>query len=333
MNNLKRVGFSILALLMILLLGNVIFEKIYPLPSQVIYGVTFSPKYARYLNLDWQKTYIQILDELEVRYLRIPGYWEILEPKSGKYNFSETDFMLYEADKRNARVILVLGMKQPRWPECQVPIWAKDLSVSERRQKILSFIQKVVDRYKDNQAIWAWQVENEPFLPFFGEGCDRADVNFLRTEVNLVRSLSDKKIIVTDSGELGTWLVPMQLSDIFGSTLYRDVYNPLLGYLSYPVLPYFYNIHSQLVRKLFAPLNKETMIIELQAEPWLSNGDLSRNYSEQARLFPLLKMQSYINYAKKTGFAKMYLWGVEWWYFMAENGYPQYLDYAKTLFK
>lgn len=330
---MRKLAILTFVFVILILSGSVIFEKFYKFPSQITYGVTFAPRYARYLKLDWQKTYINMLEEIQVKNLRIPSYWDVLEPIEGKFDFSETDFMLAEAQKRQANVILVLGMRQPRWPECQVPGWAKNLSTGERREKILTFISKVVERYKDNQAIKVWQVENEPFLPFFGEGCDKADSQFLKKEVNLVRSQSNKKIMVTDSGELGTWIIPMQVSDIFGTTLYRDVYNSWFGYFTYPVLPYFYNMHSLLVRKIYAPNNQKTVIAELQAEPWLSNGNLSDNFREQERLFPLKKLQSYVDYAQKTGFNEIYLWGVEWWYAMAQDGYPEYLNYAKNLFR
>lgn len=323
---------GLLALVLVIVLGSVIFEKNYPFPSRITYGVTFSPKYAGYLNLDWQKTYLKVLDDLKVRNLRIPSYWDILEPSEGKYDFAETDYMLSEADKRNAKIILVLGVKQPRWPECHIPAWAKDLSVEARRQRILEFIRKTVERYKDHPAVWVWQVENEPFLPFFGEGCDGIGANFLKTEVNLVRSLSQKRVLVSDSGELGAWVIPMQISDIFGTTLYREVSNPIMGYFTYPVLPYFYNLKSQLA-KIFAPANQKTVVIELQAEPWFAKGDPLKDIPQQAKRFPVQKMESYIDYAKKTGFDEMYLWGVEWWYFMAANGYSEYLDFAKTLFR
>lgn len=325
---------GVLVLLFLVILGSVIFEKTYPFPSKITYGVTFSPRYARYLKLDWQKIYIQMLDDLKVRNLRIPGYWDILEPKPQKYDFAETDYMLQEAGKRDAKVILVLGVRQPRWPECHIPAWAKGLSVENRRQGILQFIQKTVERYKDHPAVWAWQVENEPFLPFFGENCDPADGNFLRVEVNLVKSISNKVVIITDSGELELWNAPMQLSDIFGTTLYRRTYDPILGYKTYPILPYLYNVKSALVRTVFAPHNQKTIITELQTEPWLSQKDSSEGTPQkQAEIFSIKDFKDNIIYAKKTGFDEMYLWGVEWWYFMADKGYPQYLDYAGELFR
>ncbi|MDP3758375.1 MAG: beta-galactosidase, partial [Candidatus Daviesbacteria bacterium] len=215
---------------------------------------------------------------------------------------------------------------------CHIPSWAKNLTVSERKQKVLQFVQKVAERYQSHSAVWAWQIENEPLLGSFGEGCDAPDKNFLKEEVKLVRSLSNKTIIMTDSGELGFWVTSMQLSDIFGTTLYRYVYTKLLGYVTYPLMPYFYNVKSGLIRNLFAPKNQKTIIVELQAEPWLANGKFV-SADLQEKLFTLEDFKNYVNFSRKTGFDEAYLWGVEWWYFMAANGHPEYLNYAKTLFR
>lgn len=301
------------------------------LNQEVKFGITFSTRYAKYLKLDWQKTYLKILDDLQVKNLRLMTYWDDIQAQQNKDNFAETDFFLEEAQKRGAKVILVVGEKQPRWPECYIPTWAKDLSPNDRQQKLLEFVQKVVSRYKDNSAITAWQVENEPFLQF-GEGCDNSGQNFLSEEVSLVKSISHKPIIVTDSGELGFWVAPMQASEVFGTTIYRKVYDHTLGYVTYPLPPAFYSLKSTLIRKIFAPANQKTIIVELQAEPWLSEGEL-RPADEQVQYFTLADFKNYTDFAKQTGFDEVYLWGVEWWYFMAKQGYPEYLNFAKTLFK
>lgn len=238
--------------------------------------------------------------------------------------------MLSLAEAKGIKVIAVLGIKQPRWPECHMPAWVKKLTVDQRQEKALKFIKEVVQRYKNNPAIAGWQVENEPLLPF-GENCDKADRNFLKKEVELVRGLSDKKIIMTDSGELGTWIASMSLSDIFGTTVYRRVYDKWFGYVSYPIPAYFYTIKSAFIRQFFAPENEKTIIVELQAEPWLAGGKFVST-EEQSRLFSLKDFKTYIRYAQKTGFDETYLWGAEWWYFMAQNGHPEYLNFAKTLF-
>lgn len=334
MDKLIRLTFIAFLVIMIILLGEEVFERVYKYPEKIEYGVSFSPSFAQYLNLDWQKTYIEILDDLEVKNIRIPGYWSIIEKEQNKDDFSKLDFMVSEAEKRGVKAILVLGVRQPRWPECHIPAWAKSLSVGERQEKILQFINKVVQRYKLSQAVKFWQVENEPLLSSFGKGCDAPDKKFLISEVDLVKSMDTRPIIVTDSGELGFWVTAMRLSDIFGTTLYRTVYNPIFGYSRYPILPYLYNIKSSLVKKLTSSASKRTIIIELQSEPWFINGELlSMSISEQLKLFPVHKLKDNVDFAQKTGFDEMYLWGVEWWYFMAQNGHPEYLQYAKTLFR
>lgn len=324
---LGKIAFFII---IIILSVNFLFEKVYS-PVKVNFGVTFSPGYAEYLGLDWQKIYTQILDELKVKNLRIPSYWDILQPKPEQYDFSQTDFMLNEAAKKRAKVILVIGVRQPRWPECHIPAWAKSLTAPERKQKVLQLVQKVVENYKDYPAVWAWQVENEPLLGSFGEGCDAPDKNFLKKEVELVRSLSNKQIIMTDSGELGSWVTSMSLSDIFGTTLYRQVYDKRLGYITYPFPQYFYIVKSSFIREVFARSNQKTLVLEFQAEPWLADGKFL-TADRQSKLFTTVDFKNYINYVQKTGFDEVYLWGAEWWYFMAANGHPEYLDYAKSLF-
>lgn len=321
----------ILLFLVLIFVGEFFFNKTYQFPQKINFGVTFSPQYAKYLGLDWKLTFIRSMDELGIREFRIPTYWNGIEKNKGEFSFEEIDFMISEAQKRGARVILVVGFRQPRWPECYLPKWANNLSLEEKRARILQLVQRTVERYREKDAVWAFQVENEPFLPFFGENCDRGDVDFLKREVELVRSLSEKPIIISDSGELGLWIVSMKLSDIFGTTLYRDVYNPIMGYFSYPILPYLYNLKSQIVKGIFAPQNQKTIIVELQAEPWLL-GVGSKNPDQQAAVFPLEKLKNNINYAQKTGFDTQYLWGVEWWFWMAEHGHPEYLEYAKILF-
>lgn len=311
------------------LIANALLEK--KSAREPGFGVTFSPKYAKYLKLDWRETYLQILDELKVKNLRLLTYWDELEKDQDKYNFTETDFMLDEASKRGARMILVVGARQPRWPECHVPGWARKLSVEERQRKTLEFVQKVVERYENRSEIWAWQIENEPLLGSFGEGCDSPDKDFLKQEVNLVKNLSKKTIILTDSGELGFWATSMQFSDIFGTTMYRRVNDRLLGYITYPALPSFYSAKSDLIRSIFAQSNQKTIIVELQAEPWLADGEFV-GLEQQTKFFTLKNFEDYVNFARKTGFDEVYLWGVEWWYAASDKGYPEYLEYARTLF-
>ncbi|MBI2599640.1 cellulase family glycosylhydrolase [Candidatus Daviesbacteria bacterium] len=323
----------VLSVIVAILIVNLIFENTYKNPKRIRYGVSFSPNYAKFLGLDWQKTYLQILDELKVKSLRIPTFWDVIEKDEGRLDFSQTDFMLDEAKKAEAKVVLVVGARQPRWPECHIPNWAKKLSSEKRQQKTLALIEAVVTRYKGSNAVSFWQVENEPLVSWFGQDCDKPDGQFLLKEVDLVKQTDPTRLVmITDSGEWGNWLEPMKLADILGVSLYRNSYNTLLNsYINYPIPPWVYLVKSNMSKK-FTSENKTVLISELQAEPWIKESVIDTSLKEQIKLFSLENFQQHVLYAQKTGFDEAYLWGVEWWYYMAKQGYPQYLEYAKNLF-
>src|SRR5262245_15173132 len=91
------------------------------------FGATFSTHYADYPGIDWKQAYAASLDELGLRRFRIPAYWDQLEAERGTYDFTILDYQVAEAKKRGAHILLAVGRKLPRWPECHVPAWAKEL--------------------------------------------------------------------------------------------------------------------------------------------------------------------------------------------------------------
>ena len=320
-------------MLILLTISSYISEIYNPPAKNISYGVSFSPTFAEYLDLDWKKTYLAVLDDLQIKHLRIPTYWTSVEKNQGKFDFTDDDFMLEEAQKRGVKVVVVLGIKQPRWPECHVPQWAQKLSINDRHEAALKYIKETVNRYKDNSAVYAWQIENEPFFYPYGD-CPVPDLDFFKKEVTLVKGMDKRPVIVSETGEWAPWIVQMQSSDIFGTTLYRDVYHFLTGYFTYPLTPGYYSLRSNFFRKFFAPNNQKTIIVELQAEPWFANNSpLSTPVDRQIEIFSEEKLEANLAFAKKTGFDEIYLWGVEWWYFMKEKkGHPEYWDYVKNLF-
>ncbi|MFA6390067.1 MAG: beta-galactosidase, partial [Patescibacteria group bacterium] len=178
--------------------------KNYP-KSELSYGLTFSKKKASDLGFDWKKVYLSVLDELKVKKLRLAAYWDEVEPAKGKYEWADLDWQVKEAEKRNVELILAVGSRLPRWPECHYPGWAKDSSKEETDSRLLNYIKETVKRYKDSKAVKYWQVENEPFLNHFGE-CPNPDKNLLDKEIALVKSLDSREIVITDSGELSFWI-------------------------------------------------------------------------------------------------------------------------------
>jgi hypothetical protein len=297
--------------------------------AELDYGLTFSAKQAKALNLDWRQVYLSLFNELGVTKLRLPAYWDEVESSQG-FNWQGLDWQLAQASEQGAEIILAVGGRLPRWPECHYPLWAKNLAEPQRQDRILNYISQVVERYKNNSVITAWQVENEPFLEHFGD-CPKLDKDFLDREIALVRRLDGRPIVITDSGELSVWIPAARRADIFGTTMYRDTYSAhLKSYLHYPISPGFFRFKKNITRLFARP--KDWLVIELQAEPWgpLPYQELSQ--AERERTMNPEKFRAMIDFSAKTGFKTFYLWGAEWWYWERVQGRPEIWEEAKRLF-
>jgi len=300
--------------------------------EKIEWGVVFSQKHAQLLELDWKKAYLQILEDLKAKNLKIITHWDLIEPKNNQFNFEDLDWQIKEAEKRNAKIILVIGMKTGRWPECHIPKWITQnskLKSQNYENEILDFLPTIIERYKDSKAIFAWQVENEPFFPF-GE-CPKIEKNFVKKEIELVRSLDKRPIIFGDSGEFSFWIEAARLGDIVGTTLHRRVYfREFQRYITYPFPPVYYWRKAKLIEFFF---KKKVIIGELQAEPWCKNLIYNCDLREQEITMDFKKFKENIDFARKTGLDTIYLWGVEWWYWLKEKGDESILNEAKTLFQ
>ncbi len=301
--------------------------------KETTFGVTFSKEQAEGFGLDWRQTYRNILDDLGVKYVRLSAYWTDIEPTKGAYNFEVLDWQIEEAKKRDAKILLAIGRKLPRWPECHIPEWAGALSPEEQKGAVFALLQSVVSRYKDERAIWAWQVENEPLFPF--GVCPVQDREFFEEEVSFVRSLdSSRPIVTTDSGEMSLWLASGSQGDIFGTTMYKVVRGRGIGFYSYDFIPsLFYRKKAAWLKRLL-PNVKDVIVVELQAEPWTAGIPVSvETLDRQLNRFSFDRFQRHIQYARDVGYSQTYLWGVEWWAWLREKaGHPEFWEEARELF-
>src|SRR3989338_4990773 len=299
--------------------------------EELAYGVTFSQKQAQSLGLDWRSIYLSVFDDLGVKKIRLPAYWVEIESQEGSFFWPDLDWQISQASSRRVEIILAVGARLPRWPECHLPAWTKNFLKAQIENKTLDYITAVIKRYKGNQQIIAWQIENEPFLSHFGD-CPKFDKKFLDQEIILARSLDSRPIIITDSGELSLWLGAARRAGIFGTTISLYTYSKFFkNYIHYPIAPGFFRFKKNLASWLARP--KDWIVIELQAEPWGPGPYQNLSQAERDRTMNLEKFKNIIEFSRQAGFREFYLWGAEWWYWELQQGRPEAWNYARTLFK
>jgi hypothetical protein len=329
------------------------------------WGVTFSSKYAQELGLDWRKTYSTVLEELKPDAVRIAAYWDTIEEDQNNLDFSDLDWQMDRAAENGIPVILALGMKVPRWPECHIPFWAISLSSSARENALRTYMYAVVERYRTHPALWRWQVENEPYL-FFGK-CPERENGFLAKEILLVSSLDpDHAIVLTSEGLYSRdsdkeQAASILQADVIGVNIYtqhpfptpadyislsdegiNDQDDESIGPWNEALIkikelsknPRLFGVSmriSELIIRMLAG-SKEVIITELQAEPWTQNDWFILSAQEQEELFPASLLRIQAQGAMHTArFSEIYLWGAEWWYYLHLEGHSDIWNTAKEI--
>jgi hypothetical protein len=338
MKKLVKIIYLFLAIFFVFFIITVCYFFVGSAPKQenIVWGVDFSQMQTESLKLDWKQTYLAILNDLNVKNIKIHTQWDWVEGKEDNYFFDDIDWQINQAKQSGAKIIYVVGMKTGRWPECHMPSWISNSSKEQQQEELLEYIKKVILRYKDDDTILAWQVENEPFF-VFGQ-CPSwyySDKTFLKKEVDLVKSLdSTRQVIVSDSGEQSMWFSPAKIGDVVGITMYREVWFHIIdgiGFnLDYFLPPVVYSRKAQIINKIF---KKDVICIELQAEPWAEEPFYKISLEEQEKTMNLDRFQKNVEYAKETGLDTFYFWGAEWWYWLkTTQNKPEIWNQAKTLF-
>ena len=329
MRRLKFFLIIILILAAAIIVFVLVIKSKYKREKNMIYGATFNSEYAVYLGLNARDAFNKILGEWNFKHIRLSAQWDLIEKIKGEYDWSELDWMMNEAAKKNAKIILAVGHRTPRWPECHYPKWIDPLTHFNHWPELLRFMELTVNRYKNHPALEVWQVENEPFLRF--GICDVVTDAQLDEELKLVKKIDPfHPTMVTDSGELSMWRKTAKRADLFGTTLYRVVWSKQLGYWNYKWLlpPFVYQARLWLNKR---DINT-AYISELQAEPWIADKKLDDEpLAEQFKSMSLKQLKENINFAVKTKMPRAYLWGAEWWLWLESHGAPEFSAYIKNL--
>jgi hypothetical protein len=279
-------------------------------------GVTFAPDYATSLGVNPQQTLSALINDMGVRNFRLVSYWSDIEPTPGHYNFTELDSEFKQIDAVHGHIELVIGLRQPRWPECHPPNWVNtSVAESQWEPELKQFMATVINRYKNNPALTSYELENEYLLKAFGD-CTNFDRSRLVSEFNLVKKLDPGHpvIISRSNNAIGT-PIGQPTPDEYSISIYKRVWSGPIGrYLEYPFPSWYYAFLAG-VEKI---VNHKDMIInEMQAEPWAPNGKTITQISlaEQSKSLNASSLQQRFVFAKATGMRTVYFWGAEYWYY------------------
>lgn len=293
------------------------------------YGVSFSQIQAERYGSDWKSNYIALLDDLGFKKIRIPAYWNRIEPTPGNFDFTETDWMINEATKRDAKIVLVVGQKNIRYPECFYPTWLDTSNAQDVSEKAVNMVRAVSTHYKSNPTVESWQLENEFLLKSFGNCPAKVLTNSqLSKELVALKSIdSGKKIILSQSDQFGFPIVG-PFGDEFGFSMYRWAWDKKIGYFRYPQGGEYFWWKAALINLLY---KQDIKIHELQAEAWGPVGNEHLGYKESLKTMNPRQLLDNINYAKQTRIKNIDLWGAEWWWHMKQTGHPEIWEIIKEI--
>jgi hypothetical protein len=291
-------------------------------------GATFSEPYALSLGLDPPEVLRAIARDLALQPLRLCTYWDRTERQAGHFDFQSLDWQIEDTIGADLDIILTVGQKAPRWPEFYVPSWTSRLA-PDFEQHLLRFIDATVRRFRD-APISVWQVENEPYVSFGGPPIDD---RLLRREIDVVRSLDARPVMLTESAAKRDWRRAARCSDILGVNLYARVWrrtwtNPFLGgYMNIAVPASRYNR----LRRKVSPSLQDVIVAELQAEPWGPKPVTGLTPAETARTMTPDRLRRNVALATDAGFTTALLWGAEWWYYQRQRGDPSMWNAVTSL--
>ncbi len=329
-------------------------------PVQV--GTSFSPIRAGYLGLDY-RTAFKRLEAMHFRVIRLSSYWDQVD----KEGYDQLDWLMSEAQRARQPIVLTVGMKALGWPEFYVPTSVKDLtslnqgqdvaSDSSLRAATLAFVEDTVLRYRENPALVAWQVENEPFNR---AGPQRLwiDAEFLRDEITTVRQLDQhhRPLIVNafshfnlvfdqasarQGFDLRQWLgfdadsaerdslAVLNPGDVLGLDVYTAIGYQFLGQDHLGRADADWPDRLARVRELAKRQGKQAWITEAQAEPWESAAD---TYTKPKSTNPAA-VRSVFENLKDAGYGTVLFWGSEYWLWRADNGDPRWIDAIKAILR
>lgn len=307
-------------------------------PPAPLAGFSFSPLTSEQAGRDPAKDLAALLDATQPDLVRLPVYWETVQPSPVHLDFASVDSLMKVVarhDRRSGvqtRVVLTIGARNFLYPELHMPDWAGPraqpyLDQVQQGSAYRAYFDTTITRYRGSRLLYAWQVENEPldYVANTITGDDRITEAQLAWEIGEVHRLDPShEALTTTYNGLNLTVDMIQLwTPMLASRMGRNGHpqqalsaGDALGldlYLDGPSVPYRHvtsvDLRAEWKEQAVAfwadraaAHGKDLWIAEMQAQPW----------SGQGRFGPSDLIASAVDYRQER-LQVVLLWGVETW--------------------
>jgi hypothetical protein len=320
-----------------LLLGSEVWPRSTPSPALV--GFSFSPLTSESVHRDAAEDLASLLEATDPDLVRLPVYWESVEPTPDSLDFSSVDELLAVVQDHNrlavrpTRIVLTIGARNFLYPELHEPAWAgprqqPNLNDAQSGAAYRAYFDGSLMRYRSSPLLYAWQVENEPF-DYVGNdstGDDQIQVAQLSWEIAEVHRLDPAHQAVTTSFD--GWNVTVDMlqlyaplvlaalggypsghpeqalaaGDALGLDLYVDAASTPLQFTNIDLRSQWKQQAIDFWAGQARAQGKGLWLAEMQAQPW----------SGRAGFTPANLVASAVDYRQEP-LQVILLWGVETW--------------------
>jgi hypothetical protein len=298
-----------------------------------------------------------LLAATEPDLVRLPIYWELVQPTPDSLDFSSVDELLDVIEAHNTlalrptRVVLTLGVRNFLYPELHQPAWADPrgqphLDELQSGAPYRTYFDESVLRYRSSPVLYAWQVENEPLDYVVNEvtGPDQVTMTQLSWEVAEVHALDPAhKVGLTTFDGCNVYIdllqiyapqvlagmgsypsghpdAVLELGDALGLDLYIDQPSTPYRFTS----PDLRSVWKQQAVGFWADRaraqGKDLWLAEVQAQPW----------DGTAGFQPANLVASAVAYRQEP-VQVVLLWGVETW--LRDPAWLSAADHAMTILR
>ena len=352
-------------LLFLLLLAIILNVFLNPIPKTNVpegfkpeYGVSYSFEQAGWYGLDARKSYVELLDSVKFNWVRLPFFWDQMTDENGNLKIDDLEFAISEADRRDVKVVIALGLKTPYYPEYHLPEYiALQLKFGERidanypiADDLLAIDGKLVSALSKYENISHWQVENEPYLANVNNW--KIEKDLISKEIEVVRKTDPKKrpIILNHVGPTlfdrkYLDLLPLLLpGDVFSINAYFKTQGTYLlsfevfdrkvniawpKWLVWPVQSWtFFSVDFEKVKKEVEGKDIEFWVLEMQAEPYIREREdgMRKNLSFSPR-----DLKGADKFLRSYKIESVGLWGTHFWQFREKIGDRFWMDTVKSV--